>query len=83
MLYRPNSEQARRVEEYVTDFQRSQRKEIDLINLNTRDGVAIASLYDVIRNPSLLVIRDDGQLVKYWQDEQLPLMSELASYLVL
>lgn len=82
MLYRPNSQASRQVEEYVTDFKRSQHRDIALINLNTRDGVATASLYDIVHNPSLLVIRDDGQLVKFWQDEHLPLMNELASYLV-
>ncbi len=82
MLYRPNSEDSRRVEEYIHDFRRTQRKDIDLINLNTREGVATASMYDIVRNPSLLILRDDGQLVKFWQDEQFPLMNELASYLI-
>lgn len=81
ILYRPNSEFARMVEEYVTDFKRSKGKDIELIDLNTRDGASTAALYGIVRYPSVLVTRDDGQVIKDWQGEQLPLMSELAVYL--
>lgn len=82
ILYRPNSEFARIVEEYATDFKRSKGFDIDLIDLNSREGAAIASLYGIMQYPSILVTRDDGQVVKDWQGAQLPLMSEVAGYLV-
>lgn len=81
MLYRPNSEGSRVVEEYVRDFEKSRGKEIKLISLNTREGAAIASLYDMMQNPGLLVLRDDGQVVADWQGMQLPLMNEVAGYM--
>lgn len=82
MLYRPNSEGSRVVEEYAKDFQRLRGKQIDLISLNTREGSSIASLYDLVRSPSLMVLRDDGQVVANWQGEHLPLFNEVAGYLV-
>lgn len=82
ILYRPNSEFARIVEEYARDFKRSRGIEIDLIDLNTRDGASTASIYDIVRYPSVMIIKDDGQLIKEWQGEIFPLMSELAVYLV-
>ena len=82
ILYRSDSEFARIVEEYARDFQHFKGKDIELMNLNTREGAAIATLYDILENPALLVIRDDGQLVKDWQGEHLPLKDELAGYLV-
>lgn len=82
MLYRPNSEGSRIVEEYARDFERSRGKQIELISLNTREGAATASMYDMMQNPGLMVLRDDGQMVAEWQGMQLPLMNEVAGYLV-
>ncbi|MES2970936.1 MAG: hypothetical protein V4702_01275 [Patescibacteria group bacterium] len=82
ILYRSDSEFSRIVEEYARDFEHFKGKVIELIDLNTRDGAAMATLYDILHNPTLVVIRDDGQLVKDWQGEHLPLKDELAGYLV-
>lgn len=81
MLYRPNSELSRRVEEYVSDFAKSRGREIELVSLNTREGAATASLYDLMQHPGLLVIREDGQIVREWQGAMLPTMNEVAGYL--
>ena len=81
MLYRPNSEHSRIVEEYARDFQISRGKQIELISLNTREGVAIASLYDIMQHPGLIVLRDDGQVVMEWQGTNFPLMNEVAAYI--
>ncbi len=81
VLYRPNSENSRKVEEYVRDFERTRHQELQLVSLNTRDGAAMASLYDVMDNPRLLVLREDGQVIYESTDTTLPLMSEVAMYL--
>lgn len=83
VFYRPNSEHARRVEEFVHDLQR--RHDIDdrhlqIYNIDTREGASMAALYDVMAYPSLFVVGDDGGYVKSWTDGQLPLMDEVASY---
>ena len=82
LLYRPDSEFARIVEEYARDFQHFKAKNIELVDLNTREGAAMATLYDIVQNPALIVIRDDGGLLKDWQGTQLPLRDELAGYLI-
>ncbi len=82
ILYHPHSEQARILEDYAHDFSRRNSKEIELLSLETRDGAATASLYDIVRYPALMVVDGDGQLHKEWQGESLPLMDELAAYLV-
>lgn len=81
ILYRARSEDARKVEEYVHEFERYKGKKLELIDLNTRDGAAIASLYDEMQQPTVMVVRDDGQLVQDWRGPHLPLMNELAGYL--
>jgi hypothetical protein len=81
MLYRPNSDHARQVEEYARDFMNQHGAgRFDMVDLNTRDGVSTASLYDVMQYPALLAVTDDGQLVKEWEGRDLPLMNELAYY---
>ncbi len=80
-LYRPKSEFARMVEEYVQDFERQRGQTIELISLDTVEGADMARLYGILQYPALLVIRDDGQLLKEWQGERLPLMDEVAGYI--
>lgn len=81
VLYHPNSEHGRIVEEYARDFERRNSHPLHLESLETREGAATATLYDVVQYPAILVTADDGQMVKQWNGEQLPLMDELAGYL--
>lgn len=81
MLYRPNSEHGRLVEEFIHDFQARHRDErLEVLNIDTRDGSATASLYDVMRYPAILVLQTDGYLQKSWEGDQLPMMDEVVSY---
>ncbi len=81
ILYRPKSEHSRIIEEFVRDFKLQEpSRRIDLSSIDTREGAAIASLYDILQYPAILAVTDDGQLLKFWQGEQLPLMNEVAAY---
>jgi hypothetical protein len=80
MLYRPNSEHARRAEEFVREFNRNYvNYKLELVDLNTRDGAATASLYDVMQYPALLALTNDGQLLKEWEGS-FPLINEVSYY---
>jgi 3-deoxy-D-manno-octulosonic acid (KDO) 8-phosphate synthase len=50
------------------------------MSIDTREGSATATLYDVVQYPAILVLQTDGYVQKIWQGEQLPLMDEVASY---
>ncbi len=81
ILYRPHSEHGRTVEEYVQEFQKRNRENrLEMIDVDTRDGSATASLYDVMQYPAILVVQDDGYLQRCWLGDRLPLMDEVASY---
>jgi hypothetical protein len=81
ILYHPESEFSRPVEEFAHDFQHSHAgSRLELISLQTREGAALASLYDVMRYPAVMALRDDGQILQLWEGEKLPLMSEVAAY---
>jgi len=52
-----------------------------MLSLNTRDGAATASLYDVMQYPAILAIANDGSILNMWAGERLPLMDEVAGYI--
>lgn len=82
VLYRPNSEHATEVESFVRDFTHSYEagKRVEMVSLDTRDGAALASLYDIVSYPAILALANDGSVLNFWQGKPLPLMSELAAY---
>jgi hypothetical protein len=81
VLYRPNSEHGRTVEEFIHDFQRRHGdKRLEALNIDTREGSAMATLYDVVQYPAVLVMTDDGMIQRSWMGEMMPLQEEVFSY---
>lgn len=81
ILYRPNSEGSRVVEDFAREFSRRyQDRRLELVSVDTRDGSATATLYDVMRPPAVLALADDGQLLHEWEGGQMPLMNEISYY---
>lgn len=81
VLYRPNSEHARQVEDFVREFQQGHHgPRLEVVDIDSRDGSATASLYDVMRYPAILVVQTDGYLQKSWAGDQLPLLDDVAAY---
>jgi hypothetical protein len=68
------------VERYVHDVKRETGHEIDLVDVDTREGVAKAELYDVVRHPTVVAATDDGQMLQVWQGEHLPTINEISGY---
>lgn len=79
VLYHPVSDHARRVEEFAHDYARQTASTVDLISLETKDGAAMAKTYDVVSYPAILVMRETGELLQFWQGDQLPLIREVAA----
>ena len=81
ILYRPNSDHASKVEAFIRDFKyRNEASHIDALDADSREGLAIASLYDIMSYPAIIALRDDGSVLKYWDGGVLPLMDEVAYY---
>lgn len=81
ILYRPYSEHGRRVEEFVHEFKsRNNAERVELVNIDSRDGSATASLYDIVEYPAVMVLQFDGAAQKIWTGDSLPLIDEVASY---
>jgi hypothetical protein len=82
-LYHPKSDHGGRVEDYAHEYHmRRPDREIELLSIDTKPGWEMAKLYDVVRYPSILAIENDGHMAAMWQNEQLPLMNEIDSYVV-
>ena len=80
ILYRPNSEYARIVETYAHDLLKQHQIKSDIMSLDSREGAAFASLYDITAYPAIMALADDGQVLKDWTGPELPLMREVSSY---
>ncbi len=82
ILSRPVSEHARTVDEFVHEFSRRYPdRRLELVNIDSREGSAMAKSYDITRYPAILVLQDNGSSMMVWQDENLPLLDEVISYL--
>jgi hypothetical protein len=83
VVYRPNSEFARVVETFIHDYQRiheTPNRKLEVQTTESRDGAHTLQLYGLYEQPCILILGDDGQLVKNWSGGQLPLMDEVAGY---
>ncbi len=81
ILYRPNSEHGRLIEEFIHEYQtRHSADHLEVLSIDTREGSATATLYDVMMYPAILVLQTDGYVQKIWQGEALPLLDEVAAY---
>lgn len=81
ILYRPESDHSREVEQYAVDFGRFHPDgDLELLSVETKDGSEKAALYAVMQYPAVLALKDDGQMEHIWADGKLPLMNDLAYY---
>lgn len=80
VLYRTNSEQERSVIEFEREYNRRTNRVLQLLDINTRDGAAMASLYDIMQFPCVLALANDGQILQMWQGEHMPLINEVTYY---
>jgi len=83
VLYRPNSEFARSVEEFLRGLRETHdldERHLEVLDYDSREGASTASLYDITSQPAILIVNDDGSYVKHWEGGTLPLQQEVAGY---
>lgn len=81
ILYRPNSEHGNAVDTFIRDFKATHGDaRVEILDADSRDGSAMASLYDIMQFPTIMALRNDGSVLKSWEGESLPLMDEVAYY---
>jgi hypothetical protein len=83
VLYRPNSEYARRVEDFVKNLQLNHNfteRQVEVLDYDSREGAAMASLYDIMTQPGIVITDDNGSYMKGWAGGELPLADEIVGY---
>jgi hypothetical protein len=81
ILYRPQSEHARVVEEFIQNYRdHHSTGRLEALNVDGREGSATASLYDVMQYPTILALANDGSVLHSWEGDMLPLSDEVAAY---
>ena len=81
ILFNPNSEHSRLVEDFNRNLEMRSGRKLDTISTETIEGANLSELYGVYNYPAIIITRDDGALVNMWQNEHLPLINEVIGYL--
>lgn len=82
VLYHPESDHARSVLTFQHDFERLASRTIELLSLESVEGDEKARLYGVTQYPAVVVCTKDGEVLKLWEGEILPQISEVVSYIL-
>jgi len=83
VLYKPNSEHARKVEIFLHDLQKQHdvdQSSLKILDVDSREGIELAKIYDVMSTPAIIVTDNNGGYVNSWAGEELPLMRDVAAY---
>jgi hypothetical protein len=81
ILYRPQSEHARVVEEFIQNYRDHHSSgRLDVLNVDSREGSDMISLYDIMQYPTILALSNDGSVLHTWEGDMLPLQDEVAAY---
>jgi hypothetical protein len=82
VLYHPNNDEfSGIVQDYADEFEKYKRKKLELLSLETVEGAQLAELYAVVQYPAILIMSNDGGMLRLWQGTPLPLMDELSYYI--
>jgi hypothetical protein len=80
VFYRTQSEQARRVEDFLHDFKRRTAYDIERVNPDTPEGASLSRLYDIVEYPTIVATAQDGQIRNMWRGAVLPTIDEVSYY---
>jgi len=80
LFYTKQSEGERKMAELADRLSRRDVK-AQLVDADSIDGLRLVELYDLMIRPSVIIVRDDGNLVQSWADQdQLPTVEEISYF---
>ena len=80
VLYHPNTDHEPLIRDLTFNYKRQTNKDLNTLSLETVEGAEMAKLYDITRYPAIVARRQDGELLKTWEGEPLPLINEISYY---
>ena len=79
VFYKPISEAARGVEEFLHEYTRRTGRELETVDPEARGGDQLAATYDIVEYPTVLALTNDGSELARWR-AILPTISEVSYY---
>ncbi|OYW44649.1 hypothetical protein B7Z28_00040 [Candidatus Saccharibacteria bacterium 32-45-3] len=79
VIYKPISEHATEVEQYMRDFFHRTGRHIETMDPETREGSGFCETYDIVAYPTLIALDDHGTMQNMWSGA-LPTISEVSYY---
>ncbi len=81
ILHKPNSETDTQLQGYLRDFEQRTGKQIELMDAESKEGIDLAQIYDILQFPAILAREDTGEFVQAWSEiDKWPTISELSYY---
>ncbi len=80
VVYQVESDHARDVMTFLSDFTRQTGRTLEAVDPNTREGSSICRTYDIVEYPSVVAVDDNGVLQNLWRGRPLPTVSEVSYY---
>ena len=79
-IYHFEGEHARRIDEYLHDFNRRTGTEMKRVNPDTPEGAELCRVYDIVEYPTIIATSEDGHLRNMWRGLALPTIDEVSYY---
>lgn len=80
VVTKDNTDYARRVEEFLTDFTRTTGRELEVMDPETTHGRSFCGVYDIVEYPTVIALSNDGHVQNIWRGLPMPLISEVSYY---
>lgn len=80
VIYKDESDHAREVINYMTDFKRQTGRDLEVIDPETADGASFCRTYDIVEYPTIVALSNDGILQNVWRGRPLPTIGEVSYY---
>lgn len=79
-VWRDNTDYARTVTTFLTDFARQTGRTIEELDPDTKEGESFCRAYDIVEYPTIIAVSDGGQVQQLWKGTTLPTISEVSYY---
>lgn len=80
VITKENTEYARTVEMFLSDFARQTGKVLEVIDPESGEGASFCSTYDIVEYPTIIALSSDGQMQNMWRGSVLPTINEVGFY---
>lgn len=81
IVYREESDHAREVFDFLSDFEKRTGQTIEEINPDSPRNEFFIRAYDIVEYPTILALTDEGKVLNQWRGRPLPMIDEVSYYL--